>query len=538
MRHESARVKKVVPDLGELLVYLTVASKITWRQIGPIFMQEILDRSVKWMVDPVETGGKGHRELLFLESDEVSDYRLQVSFDSSLTGRRLLMFQIFFFEKIGRPVGKSLNDVLKRLNSSYGRPPMGMETVLQKECTKIYEVKGWPEFYARIGLPCPPKPELTQMLRQAVTNSERKGYHHNKLSTGILLEERMQMDKSLGKEPSNPVPPRPVVGKPVQVFVGNLSPNVNAKMLENAFRQFGKVSGDVYYTNGGSLGYGHIWVENDEVVKTVMEFMQGFEIDNKPIKVELTKNKPSHPARKEDVKMVRNERYFPVFATKPPTTRAPAPLTPSPIPPSTLPSATASSSTSPTTTTISSTTSTTPSTTSTTTSTTSSSSSTSSTPSSSSSSSSSPSSSSSSTSSSSSSTPSSTSSTSSSTSSSSSSTSYWKRPANPRNPSYNYAAIPLQYNPTPLHPYTPRDNLLSARAVALKREEDQRNRSSAFPPPLPPPPLLPLSSPPPPHTNGWSTKVKGKEKGKEKEKEKKKEKPVGKNPYDVLKIEK
>ena len=42
----------------------------------------------------------------------------------------------------------------------YGRPPLGMETVLHKECERIYGVKSWEEFYSKIDLPCPSKPEV------------------------------------------------------------------------------------------------------------------------------------------------------------------------------------------------------------------------------------------------------------------------------------------------------------------------------------------------------------------------------------------
>lgn len=44
-RHESARVKLVQPDLGELLVYLSVSSKITWPQIAKVFLQGICSQS-------------------------------------------------------------------------------------------------------------------------------------------------------------------------------------------------------------------------------------------------------------------------------------------------------------------------------------------------------------------------------------------------------------------------------------------------------------------------------------------------------------
>eukprot|EP00026_Physarum_polycephalum_P008028 Phypoly_transcript_08104.p1 GENE.Phypoly_transcript_08104~~Phypoly_transcript_08104.p1 ORF type:complete len:481 (+),score=74.05 Phypoly_transcript_08104:101-1444(+) len=381
LRHESARVKLAQPDLGELLVYLSVASRVTWQQIGQVFLQEQLDRSVVWMLD--EKTGKGHGELAYLETSSVSDYRLKVSLESSITGKRLLMFQVLFLEKIGRPAGRTPAEVLKRLNASYGAPPPGSAALLQRESNKIYSVKTWDQFYARISLPCPSKKELTKMLRQSVINSEKKGYHVNRLSEEDLYKWRIKTDRSIlkqdtedfpdsaalkpgsriskksqssqnehapsqnGESPQNGQTPQiPQIGqapqdgqtsspnshspqntqmppqispipsqnghspsvangqsansnhitntqngqqhKPVKIFVGNLSYRVTPLDLEFVFQQFGKlVSSQVIYDlNDKSRGFGFIEVENEDIATTLLDFMQGADVDRRPIRLE------------------------------------------------------------------------------------------------------------------------------------------------------------------------------------------------------------------------------------------------------------
>ncbi len=70
-------MKLVTPDLGELLVMLCFASKITWEEISVVFLQEFYDRLVLWMLDR----NSGNRpELAYLEKDEISEYRLEATY--------------------------------------------------------------------------------------------------------------------------------------------------------------------------------------------------------------------------------------------------------------------------------------------------------------------------------------------------------------------------------------------------------------------------------------------------------------------------
>ena len=63
-----------------------------------------------------------HGELAFLETDDVSDYRLLTTIQTTKTSTRLLMFQVFFLRNVGRPKGQSLASILQQYNNSYGHP--------------------------------------------------------------------------------------------------------------------------------------------------------------------------------------------------------------------------------------------------------------------------------------------------------------------------------------------------------------------------------------------------------------------------------
>jgi hypothetical protein len=78
----------VTPDLGELLVYLSIATSITWETIATPFLQEFYDRfeiSLKFLIRRIMLwifdGNSGnHGELSYVEKDHVSFYRMENTF--------------------------------------------------------------------------------------------------------------------------------------------------------------------------------------------------------------------------------------------------------------------------------------------------------------------------------------------------------------------------------------------------------------------------------------------------------------------------
>jgi len=81
---------------------------------------------------------------------------------------------------------------------------------------------------------------------------------------------------------------------PVKIFVGNLSFRVTALDLEFVFQQFGKlVSSEVKYDeNDKSRGFGFIEVENEDIATTLLDFMQGADVDRRPVRLERVGDRP------------------------------------------------------------------------------------------------------------------------------------------------------------------------------------------------------------------------------------------------------
>lgn len=111
--NEDVRLKKQTPDLGNLLVCLTL-SKQGWASLWKPLMLEVFDRNVRWTV-------KDHPELASYSCPD--QQRLDTTFAATVTSRRLLMFQVYFMKELGRPVGTSgPMDVLSQYNQRLGRP--------------------------------------------------------------------------------------------------------------------------------------------------------------------------------------------------------------------------------------------------------------------------------------------------------------------------------------------------------------------------------------------------------------------------------
>ncbi|GAQ84651.1 Ubiquitin-conjugating enzyme [Klebsormidium nitens] len=172
----SAREKNETPDLGELLVLLSVAKTggVTWASLAPAFVAESFDRNVLWLL-------KAHPELAILEaSDTVSEHRLATTFRETAVTRRLIMFQVAFLLLV-RPSGSSVRDILAEYAQRYGYPWPGLTRKLQKTWYDVLKVATWPDFYSQLGLACPPTSlALCSTLRQSVVSSSQKGYHSMK----------------------------------------------------------------------------------------------------------------------------------------------------------------------------------------------------------------------------------------------------------------------------------------------------------------------------------------------------------------------
>jgi hypothetical protein len=132
-------------------------------------MLENFDRNARWLLEKHPDLGTG------TPSD---DERIRKTFYATTTSMRLLMFQVYFMSRIGRPAGtRGHADVLNLYKKRLGRPTTAQKEDLQDACKAILAVDSWSEFCHRCNVPLLTKEKLVPMLKQAVVNSRRKRYH-------------------------------------------------------------------------------------------------------------------------------------------------------------------------------------------------------------------------------------------------------------------------------------------------------------------------------------------------------------------------
>ena len=170
-----ARLKQATPDLGELIIIITLvllmppaseAPPITWELIRGPFLQEAVTRNTRWVLDRTP-------ELQVMETGP-SDYRIETTFNCSKTSLRLIMFQITFLNVFLETYGAELS----RLDKNYGFADKGMPERMVREIKDIYQVQSWPGFFGKVNFgKTLSKAAFSEMLRETVKASARKGYH-------------------------------------------------------------------------------------------------------------------------------------------------------------------------------------------------------------------------------------------------------------------------------------------------------------------------------------------------------------------------
>ncbi|KAJ7784459.1 hypothetical protein B0H16DRAFT_1876905 [Mycena metata] len=140
---KDTRVKKHVPDLGELIILIMLVlcrppvgdgPAIKWANLAGPFLEEVIVRNVRWVL-------KDAPQLEVMEQG-ASDYRLAETFFRSKTGLRLVMFQITFLDLFFKACGSDIS----RLDNNYGFPEKELPERMVEEVKVIYTINTWPAF--------------------------------------------------------------------------------------------------------------------------------------------------------------------------------------------------------------------------------------------------------------------------------------------------------------------------------------------------------------------------------------------------------
>lgn len=209
---EQNRTKTACPSLGDILPLMMIVDEkdFSWRDMCLPYLLELFDRAVLWTC-------KAHPKLEITcgpngkpESRANAEERIFLSREAMAVGMRLVCFHVYFLRACCRG---TTSDRAKAYDIFFGRPDPEDPLVLEKDVSasesndaasahhvttepttyrgltlsfpqfnehvaKILNHDTWQQFFKLVSARCPPsKAAMAQLLRQAVRNSRRKGYH-------------------------------------------------------------------------------------------------------------------------------------------------------------------------------------------------------------------------------------------------------------------------------------------------------------------------------------------------------------------------
>jgi hypothetical protein len=115
---------------------------------------------------PVEELGKVERQQRILEV-----------FEATVVGKRLLCFNVYFFNHVAKPNNAPLAEVAAVYDKSYGKPTRRMKVGLQRKMKQIMRMETMQDFYEELGVRSPSELLLEHTLKTAIVNSLRRKYH-------------------------------------------------------------------------------------------------------------------------------------------------------------------------------------------------------------------------------------------------------------------------------------------------------------------------------------------------------------------------
>eukprot|EP01083_Nonionella_stella_P102803 292819_1 len=155
--------KNMCRDLGKLLIYLMISSKYQWNDVAKLFIEEVFTRNVRWMFqDP---------KYSKYNTTKVVNGRLKETFNAAKISRRLVMFQVWFMKN-------NALETLQGYNHRLGRPDIKVRNGVVHKTKFILNSSTWWDYFNELEVTIKDEKSIDQLLRFAIYNSKRKGYHN------------------------------------------------------------------------------------------------------------------------------------------------------------------------------------------------------------------------------------------------------------------------------------------------------------------------------------------------------------------------
>ncbi|KAL9641706.1 hypothetical protein ABK040_007384 [Willaertia magna] len=170
---EKTRHKDVTPNLGEILVLIPLSS-FTWKDIEKVYIEENFTRNVYWLLNKYE-------ELEQESNDEFNDDdRLKFSFETTKISQKILMLNVFFIEKICRPLEKrDLEEIRIIFDNHLGGLPLQYEDLFITTFKKLNKIDNYFDFFKEIlgENNNYTKEIIVKLLKDCIKKSKERGYH-------------------------------------------------------------------------------------------------------------------------------------------------------------------------------------------------------------------------------------------------------------------------------------------------------------------------------------------------------------------------
>lgn len=160
------RSKQLFPNLGELLIYLTISPKFKWNDISIFFIEESDARNVFWYAVGNYNNPPKCKELA---NPTYVGNRNEKVFAATEVSRNLIMYQVKFSQ-----VACSLTDEI--MESNFGLAPQDLRISLKDTYKEIVKVSTWKAFFEWLSLDYYGDEKRCIALQNAVINSKKFGY--------------------------------------------------------------------------------------------------------------------------------------------------------------------------------------------------------------------------------------------------------------------------------------------------------------------------------------------------------------------------
>eukprot|EP01113_Clastostelium_recurvatum_P031528 TRINITY_DN3943_c0_g1_i2.p1 TRINITY_DN3943_c0_g1~~TRINITY_DN3943_c0_g1_i2.p1 ORF type:complete len:1330 (+),score=273.35 TRINITY_DN3943_c0_g1_i2:459-4448(+) len=158
------RNRKHTPDLGDLIIYLTVTDKFSWSDLRSPYIVEQTRRAARFAEQ-------------FLVASIADEDTLIRTYYEKTTGARVSLFVLLFLDLVARPPGMTMGQIKDTYDRAWGRIPPSILGKLQAGYHDIMAISSLPGLFNAMGLTDLPPLNTAELILWAVDNKEDSSYN-------------------------------------------------------------------------------------------------------------------------------------------------------------------------------------------------------------------------------------------------------------------------------------------------------------------------------------------------------------------------